>query len=270
MAEEKMEPKQKGGEKKKRDIISQTIIPTFSFKRSLEVAQALCDQFGARSAEPHLLAKSVNLSPTSTTWRMLSGSAIAYGLTDAGYRAKKISITELGKSIVMPTEEGEREKAIVVSVLKPKIVNDFFNRYDKSKLPSKDMGINVLKTMGIPSERAEKAFNLIVENGEYAGIISDIKTGRFVSVSVSEDFIKKEIRDEIPIKTTDDEIHSEDEVTSFIPDMESTSNIRKIPKKPLDYGQYSINLNIQLQLPETTNLDVYDKLFESMKKHLLE
>jgi len=41
----------------------------------------------------------------------------------------------------------------------------------------------------------------------------------------------------------------------------------KIAKRS-DNGHYSINLNIQLQLPETNNPDVYDKLFESMKKHL--
>jgi len=268
MPEEKTEHEQKGGEKKKRDLISQSIIPTYSFKRSLAVAQTLCDQFGARSIEPHLLAKALDLSPTSNTWRMLSGSAVAYGLTDAGYHSKQISITDLGKSIVMPTEEGERGKAIVVSVMKPKMLSDFFNRYDKSKLPSKDIGINVLKSMGIPSERAEKSFNLIVENGEYSGIISDTKTGSYVSVSVSEDFIKKESRDEIPVKTPE-EIFSEVEVPSSTSDMETPQKRREVQKMVSDYGQFSINLNIQLQLPETTNPDVYDKLFESMKKHLL-
>jgi len=39
-------------------------------------------------------------------------------------------------------------------------------------------------------------------------------------------------------------------------------------KKGSGNGQYTINLNIQLQLPESTNPEVYDKLFESMKKHL--
>jgi hypothetical protein len=122
--------------------------------------------------------------------------------------------------------------------------------------------------MGIPSERAEKSFNLIVENGEYSGIISDTKTGSYVSVSVSEDFIKKESRDEIPVKTPE-EIFSEVEVPSSTSDMETPQKRREVQKRVSDYGQFSINLNIQLQLPETTNPDVYDKLFESMKKHLL-
>jgi hypothetical protein len=49
--------------------------------------------------------------------------------------------------------------------------------------------------------------------------------------------------------------------------VESQNNV-KIPKKTMEHGQYTVNLNIQLQLPETTNPEVYDKLFESMKKHL--
>ncbi len=32
----------------------------------------------------------------------------------------------------------------------------------------------------------------------------------------------------------------------------------------------AINVNIELQLPATTDKDVYDKLFESLKKHLLD
>jgi|SRR5208282_3907919 len=45
-------------------------------------------------------------------------------------------------------------------------------------------------------------------------------------------------------------------------------NNTKLPIKSMGNGQYTINLNIELQLPETTNPEVYDKLFESMKKHL--
>ncbi len=52
---------------------------------------------------------------------------------------------------------------------------------------------------------------------------------------------------------------------------ENNTNGDDKPKKIVNHnlGKYSINLNIQLHLPETTNSDVYDKLFESMKKHLI-
>jgi len=267
-----VESKQKNDDSKKRELVSQSIMPAYTFKRSLELAQALCEQFGAKSIEPHLLAQAVNLSPTSTTWRMLSGAAIAYGLTDSGYRAKRISITPLGKSIIMPTEDGEREKAILEAVLKPKILNDFFNRYDKSKLPSKDIGVNVLKSMGIPFDRAEKTFEIVVENGRYAGIITDTKTGPYISISFNDSFIKKGERENNFINPSDSELSSDDEIVESIPNAEiaSAQGIRRFSKTRISGSSCSINLNIQLQLPETTNPEVYDKLFESMKKHLIE
>lgn len=47
-----------------------------------------------------------------------------------------------------------------------------------------------------------------------------------------------------------------------------------IPEAPIkiiqDLGKgITININIQLTLPETTDENVYDRLFSSMKKHLL-
>lgn len=52
---------------------------------------------------------------------------------------------------------------------------------------------------------------------------------------------------------------------------ESTTSIkdqfsRKLNDSP---NGLTVNLNIQLTVPETTDEKVYDKFFESMKKHLL-
>ncbi|AGB02092.1 TIR domain-containing protein [Methanoregula formicica] len=167
----------------KRNPISQSIIPMYSLERSLEIAKVICDQFAAKGGEPHLIAKTMNLSPTSNTWRMLTGSAIAYGITQGGYKVPEITITPLGKSIIIPTEDGEKENALVTAVLKPKIINDFFKKYDKAKLPTKDIGKNVLFSLGIPQERTENAFDVIVENGKFCGIITETKTGYYISVT---------------------------------------------------------------------------------------
>jgi len=39
---------------------------------------------------------------------------------------------------------------------------------------------------------------------------------------------------------------------------------------PSSEGGVTINLNIQLQLPPTENAEIYDKIFESLKKHLID
>ncbi|MGA2162208.1 MAG: DUF5343 domain-containing protein [Methanoregula sp.] len=65
-------------------------------------------------------------------------------------------------------------------------------------------------------------------------------------------------------QTSDDTSSSPTEDISQKSNGEGAVKIQKV----IGHGQYTVNLNIQLQLPETTNPDVYDKLFESMKKHL--
>jgi hypothetical protein len=60
-----------------------------------------------------------------------------------------------------------------------------------------------------------------------------------------------------------------DDPSNHPPDIEVPLQQQRPPiKTGCGTNQYTVNLNIELQLPETTNPDVYDKLFESMKKHL--
>jgi predicted nucleotide-binding protein len=178
---------------KKRELISQSILPHFSLKKSIEVAKAICDNYGSEVTPPHLVADAVGYSQTSYRWRQLSGSAVAYGLTTAAYQSKGIGVTDLAKSILQPTKEGESQRALIESSLKPKILNDFFKKYNKQKFPAKEFAINVLQNiMGVPADRVEATFEIIKENGEYVGIITEMKTGLFVSMDLGPAMPKKE------------------------------------------------------------------------------
>lgn len=170
---------------KKRVRISQSDVPVFNLQKSLEVSQVIWDQFGGRPVEPHQVAIALGLSPTSGHWRNLAGSALAYGLTNGGYNAQSVGLAPLGKSIVAPTEEGQSVKAMLESVLIPRMVRAFFERYDKAKLPAKDIGCNVLHTLGVPKDRTPDVFELIIANGRLAGIITDTKTGPFVAIGTA-------------------------------------------------------------------------------------
>jgi hypothetical protein len=65
-------------------------------------------------------------------------------------------------------------------VLKPKIMRDFFAKYDRAKLPNPAIAANVLVGLGVPKDRAEAAFNVIRENGYWVGFIRDTPTGPFL------------------------------------------------------------------------------------------
>jgi hypothetical protein len=65
----------------------------------------------------------------------LSGSAVAYEITDAAAQAETIGLTELGRRAVSPTEEGDDVVAMREAFLRPRIIREFLERYDGSTLP---------------------------------------------------------------------------------------------------------------------------------------
>ena len=113
----------------------------------------------------------------------LCGSAIAYGLSTGGYGAAEITLTDLGRRLIAPLEEGDDRAARRDAVLKPRIMNEFFSKYDKAKLPKDEILRNMLVSMGLGKERAEAAIDIIKKNGQFSGIIVDTKTGPFVALS---------------------------------------------------------------------------------------
>lgn len=162
--------------------ISQSDFPAMSLESAVRVAEALSDQFAGKSAAPHDVALAMNVSPTSSAWRQVTGAALAYGLTQGSWSAAVISLTDLGRRIVAPTEEGGDLVAKVEAMMKPRILREFFQKYDRAKFPRDDIARNVLASMGLPKDRHDRGLQVVLENGKYVGVIRDTKTGPFVAL----------------------------------------------------------------------------------------
>ncbi|MFH2140718.1 MAG: TIR domain-containing protein [Pseudomonadota bacterium] len=169
-------------DKAKRTKVSQSEFPRESLAKALSIAEAIWENFAGKGAAPHDVALALDLTPTSGSWRNLCGTSIAYGLTEGGYNANAITLTELGRRIVAPTSDGDDASARVEAILKPRIIGEFFRKYDKAKFPKENIAENVLIGMGVPKDRATKSVQLIQENGIYAGVLRETKTGLFVAL----------------------------------------------------------------------------------------
>jgi predicted nucleotide-binding protein len=112
----------------------------------------------------------------------LCGAALAYGITDGGPRAPKIGLTEFGRRIVAPTEEGDDLRAKRESLLQPRVVGEFLRKYDTSKVPAEKIGCNVLETMGVPADATKRTFELIVESARGLGLLREIKGESYVQL----------------------------------------------------------------------------------------
>lgn len=168
----------------KRAKVSQTEFPNVTLRDAERIAQALWDNFAGKGAAPHSVAVALDLSPTSGGWRNLCGASIAYGLTEGGYAANEITLTPLGRRIVAPTSEGDDSIARQEAVLKPRLMGEFFRRYDRAKFPKDQIAENVLVDMGLPKDRAGALMALLKANGGEVGFITETKTGPFVSIDL--------------------------------------------------------------------------------------
>jgi Predicted nucleotide-binding protein containing TIR-like domain len=169
----------------KRAFLSQSDFPVATLKDALRIPQALADNFAGGDTPPHDVAMALGLSPTSSQWRMLAGCALAYGLTTGSFSAERIALTDLGRRVVMPTIEGDDRVAAVEAVLRPRILKEFFQRYDKNKFPRDEIAKNVLAQMGIPRDRVDTCLEILVTNGKDFGLVRDTKTGPFVALESS-------------------------------------------------------------------------------------
>jgi hypothetical protein len=166
----------------KRVYFKQTDFPQNSLQQAQKIAVALVDNFAGKHAPPPDVALALGISPTSSAWNPLTGSSLAYGLTEGASNADLIKITPLGRQLVAPEEDGADVAARRAAILKPRISKEFFERYNRAKFPSDTIARNVLRSMGIPDERLTNAIEVLKANGHYAGIIRSTPTGPFVSL----------------------------------------------------------------------------------------
>lgn len=162
--------------------ISQSDIPAYSLVKAIKVSDAIVQNFGNRATKPMQVALAMDLGPQSSHFRQLCGAALAYGLTDAGYAAELIGLTETGKQISAPTAEGRDIKARKDAVLKPRIVKEFLTSYNNSSLPPEKIALNVLEEMGVSREKSKQVYDLIIENAKYAGFLKEQKGKNYVDL----------------------------------------------------------------------------------------
>jgi hypothetical protein len=167
----------------KRDYVSQTLLPKRKLRDAMLIPQAILESFGARDAAPHQIAMAINSSPTSSAWRDLTGAAIAYGLTDGGYNSDRITLTDLGRQCVAPTEDGQDLFARSEASLRPQILRQFFEKYDKAKFPEDRIAKNVLQhNFNVAADRVDDALSIAKDNAAYVGIVHNTKTGPFIAI----------------------------------------------------------------------------------------
>jgi hypothetical protein len=164
---------------KERTYLSQTDVPLFGLEKALSIPQAIIDNYGKGPAKPLEVAKVLEVTLTSSSFKMLAGASIAYGLTNGGWNAAQIELTPLALKILTNDNEelileGKRE-----AVLKPRVIGKFLTKYNDSAIPRPDIAYTVLEGFGVPKDRTADAFKMIMDSAESVGFITDIKGKKY-------------------------------------------------------------------------------------------
>ena len=165
--------------------LAQSDVPSVSLNEALRVPKAIADELGKQPSTPLQVAAAMGMKPTTGFFRTITAAALAYGLTDAGAFAEKIGLSDLGRRTVAPTSEGDDLAAKRDAVMKPRVTREFLLKYSGSKWPREDIGRNVLETMGVAAEQAQRALELIHADALDMGFITQINGTDFVEVSAS-------------------------------------------------------------------------------------
>lgn len=169
--------------KAKQSRISQSDCPIHTLEEVLIIPTSIKEQYAGQATDPMLVATACGYSPASSTWRSLTGAAIAYGLTEGGYNSKTIALTSLGERTVAPLIEGDEAVARRQASLIPTVLNSFFKQYDRNKFPREDIAKNVLTSKNIPRERVDNVFRIIKANGLFTNTIQVLSGGEYIRLS---------------------------------------------------------------------------------------
>ena len=179
-------PVDRSGDRARRTRVSQSDVSEPHARSSRRIPQAIADSYAKEPATPLQVGIALDMKPTTGHFRTLCGAALGYGLTDGGPFAKKIGLTDLGRRLVSPLEEGDDDLARREAVLTPTVQRGLLERYDGSKMPSAHIVRNVLEDLGVPVGATERVYRVIMENARSVGFIRDIKGDPYVDLSASE------------------------------------------------------------------------------------
>jgi predicted nucleotide-binding protein len=270
---------------KGRTYISQADIPSFSLEKATKVPAAIGDNYGFKPSSPLQVAKALEVQPTSSGFKMLTGAAIAYGLTSGGYNADTISITPLGMRIVRPTSEGDDFAAKREALLRPRVIREFLKKYDGAPIPKEAIAQNVLMEMGVPQDRTAEVLKLILDGANSVGFLQEIKERKYVELNNAavpqgdenqddEQLVKDEEGSSRPPASLSHEVVDKRQSPSHI-NKEADGRLRKVfithgknraliepIKKLLAFGELEAVVSVQTQ---TVSQPVPGKVMEEMR-----
>lgn len=265
--------------RKGRPSSDEITFPNKLLKKCIELATTISDKYGGQPTNPSYIANEMNLSFNGREFRDTVTASHKYGITDGSYQAKVISLTKLGKKIVEPTDENERDAAILQALKTPDLFNKVLSTYNGKKPPCNNYLQNALKNIFcVSNTRVTKCADIITANiNDYklldeTGIlrIQNLQTKNSSDNNKHSDIEETKEQSKINFEESDidnkntskqTENNQEELPRVFISHSKNTKILEQI-KGVLDFGNFTYNIAIE---EETTAIPIPEKVFELMR-----
>ncbi len=159
--------------------------PSYTLEDSLSVASSIYNDNAGLPFDRELLAQELGTTPKSSAFTIRLNASAAYGLTEGGYNDDNIRLTELGETVVGSNGDPENQRAIVEAATFPDTFGRFFEMLDGKRLPENANLRSILqRDLGVHPNLTEECLQIILDNGEFAGIITETGGFRYVRLPV--------------------------------------------------------------------------------------
>lgn len=265
-----------------------TVFPKYSLMQALRIAESVRDNNAGQPYNRIDLAKSLNTTPESSGFRMLISASSRFGITQGGYQAEKIALTDLGRKITSPTSDEERTNGLLEALFKVEFYKKFFEKFHNHKLPRKDLLLNAPeREFGIPFNERERCYDLLINNGNELSLLTNVGDSPYVRFDMES--VGKEGTTPAPDEAIIEKKEPADNVSTTFPQEPSGGKI--LPREPSDVSathkpivfiSHSKNITILAQIKsnlefggfkykvavetETTAIPIPEKVFGMMRE----
>ena len=235
------------------------LFPSNTLNEAIELAKVIATTNSGQPMYRVDIFAALKRAPDSGPSRSLVTSSGQYDLTSGSYKSDQLSLTPLGKKIVV---DGDA-RAMVDAVLKVPIFKRFFDKYSGAAMPAEIPARSFLGDSGIPAERTEACWKVLVESGRQCGLIQTIGQSERV---VPPDRAVQPIGAPSSSAQALDASHRQPTTTQDGTSSEEPEKPPRIPQPRMP----SVQFNIELHLPGDATAETYDAIFSSLRRHLID
>jgi len=226
-----------------------SLFPAMAIEEAQRIARTIAQNNAGQPMRRLDVFEALGRQPDSGPSRLLVTASAGFGLTTGSYIAEMLALTDLGKRLAVDDDK----TAMIDAVLNVQVFRKFFETYKDSALPSDVAARSFLATAGIPTDRTEACWSLVRENGQQCGLIQQISGAARV---LSRDHAIERMGSK-SIKAAPKE-------------QPAGGGVAEEVKEAAAIGLPSLNINLEIHLPADAKPEVYDAIFSSMRKHLID